>query len=121
MASSKHTYQACSPPFRRLRLDVLKRVLSQAQKPDYLQTLMHHLISFTSQQDIPLQGENIILLKYTIRLKSCSILDQITVQSVCEKSSNSHVRISLYLPCERAAPERLLGRREVDSLQGVEW
>jgi hypothetical protein len=39
---------------------VLKLVLSQAQKPDSLQTLMHHLIFFTSQMDmdIPL---NIIL------------------------------------------------------------
>ena len=40
-------------------LMVLKLVLSQAQKPDFLQTLMHHLTFFTSQmdKDIPLRGE----------------------------------------------------------------
>jgi hypothetical protein len=40
-------------------LMVLKLVLSQAQKPDSLQTLIHHLTFFTSQMDtdIPLRGE----------------------------------------------------------------
>jgi hypothetical protein len=42
-----------------LALMVLKLVLSQAQKPCSLQTLMHHLISFISQldMDIPPRGE----------------------------------------------------------------
>jgi hypothetical protein len=38
---------------------VLKVVLSQAQKRDSLQTMMHHLIFFTNQldMDIPLRRE----------------------------------------------------------------
>jgi hypothetical protein len=45
-------------------LMVLKLALSQAQKPESLQTLMHHLtfLTFLSQMDtdIPLRGEEYI-------------------------------------------------------------
>jgi hypothetical protein len=56
-------------------LMVLKRVHSQALKPDSLQTLMHHLISFT------IQLENVLLLRIT------------GLQPICERKLNIHFEV----------------------------
>jgi hypothetical protein len=56
-------------------LMVPKLVHSQALKPDSLQTLMHHLISFTIQQ------QNVLLLRIT------------GLQPICKRKLNIHFEV----------------------------